>query len=380
MRTLSKRYGLSDVGLAKICKRLGVPVPERGYWAKKAVGKAHKPRSLRPLPVDSPRQSREVTIGIREPRTEKVNNSPVNAQVEFEARPENVILVSERLVSPHQLVRRAAQALKPPRHHFPDQPVSNWREPHLDIEVTKPHLDRALRIMDALVKACEARGWSVSLGGLKDDDRKSYVRIFEQRIPFGIREKLKKVKNEKKHDWDRSFSSLPSGRLSLVIRQSWGHSVDRSWDEDDNISLESRLNEFMVSLARKAVADLEQGRQRELAQIKYFEEQRIQSERLRLREEEEGRQRDLLKQAGEWAEHNSLLAYLEAVRRTASQAGLLTEGSALLQWFDWAESYTASVDPIPRLIQRAKGAQPNHEPGNGLLRHEFDTHCDSPMA
>lgn len=33
-RSSPPRYGLSDVGLVKICKKLGIPVPGRGYWAK----------------------------------------------------------------------------------------------------------------------------------------------------------------------------------------------------------------------------------------------------------------------------------------------------------------------------------------------------------
>ena len=28
---VAPRYGLSDVGLVKICKKLGIPVPPRGY-------------------------------------------------------------------------------------------------------------------------------------------------------------------------------------------------------------------------------------------------------------------------------------------------------------------------------------------------------------
>jgi hypothetical protein len=31
MATLAQKYGLSDVGLAKICRKLDVPVPWRGY-------------------------------------------------------------------------------------------------------------------------------------------------------------------------------------------------------------------------------------------------------------------------------------------------------------------------------------------------------------
>ena len=35
MVQLAKTYGLSDVGLRKICKRLNVPTPPQGYWARK---------------------------------------------------------------------------------------------------------------------------------------------------------------------------------------------------------------------------------------------------------------------------------------------------------------------------------------------------------
>jgi hypothetical protein len=35
---LAKTYGISDVGLAKICKKYRIPRPPRGYWAKKAAG------------------------------------------------------------------------------------------------------------------------------------------------------------------------------------------------------------------------------------------------------------------------------------------------------------------------------------------------------
>lgn len=40
MSKLAKRFGVSDVALAKICRRHGIPLPGRGYWAKLAAGKA----------------------------------------------------------------------------------------------------------------------------------------------------------------------------------------------------------------------------------------------------------------------------------------------------------------------------------------------------
>jgi hypothetical protein len=39
MQRLAAKYGISDVGLAKACRKLRVPLPGLGYWAKKAAGK-----------------------------------------------------------------------------------------------------------------------------------------------------------------------------------------------------------------------------------------------------------------------------------------------------------------------------------------------------
>jgi hypothetical protein len=35
---LARRFGISDVGLAKVCRRSAIPAPPRGYWAKIAAG------------------------------------------------------------------------------------------------------------------------------------------------------------------------------------------------------------------------------------------------------------------------------------------------------------------------------------------------------
>jgi hypothetical protein len=35
---IATRYGISDVMLGKVCRQLSIPVPRRGYWARKAAG------------------------------------------------------------------------------------------------------------------------------------------------------------------------------------------------------------------------------------------------------------------------------------------------------------------------------------------------------
>lgn len=46
MRCLAKEYGISDVGLAKVCRKLYIPLPGRGYWARKIAGKAVAKRPI----------------------------------------------------------------------------------------------------------------------------------------------------------------------------------------------------------------------------------------------------------------------------------------------------------------------------------------------
>lgn len=44
VKNLCKKYAISDVALAKVCKKLMVPLPGRGYWAKKRAGLRVKSR------------------------------------------------------------------------------------------------------------------------------------------------------------------------------------------------------------------------------------------------------------------------------------------------------------------------------------------------
>src|SRR5580698_3299946 len=60
MKTLSARFGISDVALKKTCARAGIPTPDRGYWAKKDAG---KDTFQAELPTRPPGMDDEVSIG-----------------------------------------------------------------------------------------------------------------------------------------------------------------------------------------------------------------------------------------------------------------------------------------------------------------------------
>jgi integrase len=51
---LAARLGVSDVALAKLCRRAGIPIPGRGYWARVDAGQEPKRPSLPPAPQGLP--------------------------------------------------------------------------------------------------------------------------------------------------------------------------------------------------------------------------------------------------------------------------------------------------------------------------------------
>ena len=52
MRTLAPKYGLSDVGLGKICKKFNIPKPPVGYWAKLEYGTRVRKPTLPAAPAE----------------------------------------------------------------------------------------------------------------------------------------------------------------------------------------------------------------------------------------------------------------------------------------------------------------------------------------
>jgi DNA-binding transcriptional ArsR family regulator len=71
IQKLAAAYGLSDVGLGKVCRKLKIPLPGRGYWTKRSAGKPVGTRP--PLPfiakvessMETPRPLRKATPRCR---------------------------------------------------------------------------------------------------------------------------------------------------------------------------------------------------------------------------------------------------------------------------------------------------------------------------
>jgi hypothetical protein len=50
MNEVGRKYGMSEENLATLCRKLEIPTPPRGYWARKTTAQAQSPRpKLLPL-------------------------------------------------------------------------------------------------------------------------------------------------------------------------------------------------------------------------------------------------------------------------------------------------------------------------------------------
>jgi hypothetical protein len=56
VRTVATRYGITDVGLAKLLRRHRIPVPGRGHWQLVRAGRRPRRRPLPPLRVGESEQ------------------------------------------------------------------------------------------------------------------------------------------------------------------------------------------------------------------------------------------------------------------------------------------------------------------------------------
>ena len=106
---LSKEFGMSDVGLAKLCRRHQIPIPGRGYWRHLETGqKPDRP----PLPKISETTPRMQVIRIL-PRANEGDDEgahPQTAQDGLAPQVINVLVSEDRPIS-HPLAIRAKRLL-----------------------------------------------------------------------------------------------------------------------------------------------------------------------------------------------------------------------------------------------------------------------------
>jgi hypothetical protein len=338
VRTVAARYGVSDVALAKACRRLKVPLPGVGYWAKKRVGKAPDRPPLPVLPPDE--QARlEWSIDYRRQLRAQPARPMVAPRPEGETSPKLVVHVEERLVRPHRLVAEARTLLRQPgrRVRFPAFP----EEPCLDIDVSRGALARALRILDAVLKALEKQGYEFENTAPRRTTAYhnqselvpgvTRVRVKEEWIHFGLAESSTRVEIHVPWDYGKAWGGYSlqyvregTGEFSLFVGNA-PSGLRRTWNDGKKQRVEDCLGAFIsylpVIAEQKRQDRLEAERQR---QIELEEEKRRADARAR-REEEERRRKELSELLGRWRLAGDIRAFVAEVKQRACAAGLAEE-------------------------------------------------------
>ncbi|MFC1828041.1 hypothetical protein ACFL0O_00330 [Thermodesulfobacteriota bacterium] len=353
---LSKEYGLSDVGLAKICKRNNIPRPPRGYWARKAAGYKVKRLTLPPgenvtIEITPNPYSRNVTK-----HRELVAKMSLSPQSE-----EDPIVVPDRLSSPHPLIKQSSEILNS-RQPNDDGLVHLPKKGCLDITVSKNSLRRALRIMDTVIKVLEKLGYDVYLS-----EGRTKTKIKEVPISFGISEKLTtKKKRPKEHDLKGRYrfghsrfieERVPYGDLCLTIHEAedfYIYGCQQNWNDGKKSKLENRINSFIDGLVTVAVAKIEHDKEkkeeerRRMERRRQIEEERLKRAELRQRYlEEEARVKKLISEAENWRRGQILREYIAEIERHATAGELsLSLEKPVMEWMKWAHDQADRLDPL----------------------------------
>jgi len=355
MTSLAQRYGLSDRGLAKICTRMGIPVPGRGYWARVQSGQV--PLQAK-LPKIKARQKAVVNLNKRGHILEETKElQDVTGYIESEMHPENQITVPDALVDPLPVVEKTAKSLR--AAGADDHGMVRPRAKRcLDIRVGKESIERAGRIMDTLLKALDVHG--IELIHDENGEGGTQLIVDGETLGFNLEEKARREKyqptavEQKKLDEDSYYRYrlpddrfFPSGNLSLKLDiRWWGRGLRGTWSDGKRQRVENCLNKF-IATAYKAAAQKKSARiKRERDERERAEEQRRREILRRQIEQEQKRVDALTAQAKLWQEAQQLRAYVQAARSAGYYSlPAITGGRNIEEWCAWALEQANRLDP-----------------------------------
>lgn len=375
---VARKYGLSDVGLLKVCRRMAIPVPTRGYWAKVRAGKVMRklplppfrpdrppPKGPRPLTAEARKQRDSVKAAVDAERAALSGKAPRSGKASSPQTTEEALPSSPPPSPPkppplpfHPLIRDAKARLGPDEGWTNESSIRAAPKEVFDLQVTKGALNRVLNLANKVVTALEARGFVFSV----DRERGETIADLDgTRLPICIVEKVttsahKNTPAEEKllrayHDSWRTGRSVPyptpphvdyhpQGRLTVTI----GRHPRRNWNDTNNTDLLDRIGEIVMDTIRlfaEIRVQEEAQRQREaryrVAEAKY---QAI----VKRREMERAQLRELHRDAARYRKAEMLRRYIDAFEANASRDGPLTPEDRT--WVEWTRAKADWIDPF----------------------------------
>lgn len=349
---LAKEFDISDVGLAKACRKAGIPLPPVGHWAKLAHG---KPTVKPPLPV-APNENREVEL----------NPGPFRSSTSDErtsavpARPVAVPSEAPQVLPPATAATKAKLLKVRPRSgELPFLTCSGRTV--FECRIGPASVDRAIRLLAAIEANLPAVGAKLVSG----EDCLS-VEADGQRLEFRLVELFNRTEVTVKDRYykgsvSKDFSYTLLGALAFEVTSSFPGR--KRWTDGKRASLEDKLGEFLQGLADGATAKRLQAERWEAERKRWAEEARI-----REREEAHRRNMDafLERLVHEASTSNQSAVVREYLARVQVQLQTMSGDLSPVaqQWLDTAQQLTARLDPLSRRVDRLlRGVAPEEYQG-----------------
>lgn len=337
---LAGEFNISDVAIAKRCRKLNVPKPPPGYWARIEAGQKPKRPPLPVLPdkIDPP----EIQI----PET-KTFSLPTD---------------SDALLPLADELMKALGKAKPSH----DKRVFLRERTLPETSVSKTLASRVAKAFHVLLKAVEPQGipfrrsQSAYDGGYfqKGYDR-VYIKIEEDLTPDPKSSRRRSIYTS----WPEN--RVPGGKLRFALNtERYSSATEKKWEETDKVSLETILAEMARFICKHYVEMRKRREAEKIEQLKRHEEHLVwlkkhQEEEAR-REEEESkkahadalseaqshRKKDLAKAAEWWRLYRNNQEFISECERRwlENQNGTLSPEQT--KWLAWAQDTAKALSPF----------------------------------
>jgi len=351
MSRLAQQYGISENGLARICNRINVPYPPRGYWEDKVAGKKGLQR---PLLEGKKGVASAATIVSTPPRAPPFDVPPeIKKQVEA-ATEGTGIIVSERLVRPHPLVAGWLA-----EHERQQREARRERDPIRRRIMTTPdwsEIDhRRHRILNTLFKAAEGQGLKVK----EEKPRRLYFESGGEQIEFKLREKHRRVLRPPTADERQRYANglgwrnlEATGILTFSIETYLPPPFQRIWTETPERPMEDMVGDILAALLVAGPLLTQRTREREEEHRRRQEEERRRRQEAERKRQDDNRWRRFTELAEMRRQADDATRFLAALEQYSGDAGTLLDGKTISDWLAWAKGRLAAFESLTSGPQR----------------------------
>ncbi len=348
---LAKEFGVSGRGLKKICERMGVPTPPRGYWARLNAGAPVVQYRLEDAKEET---EKEVWISPTPERGKPIPPEPipesVQAVIDENISTCNRVQVSKTLRNSHWLVRRW---LEDDQRTQQEYRRNSWGIKHEAIDGSLVG-KRRLLVLSTLLNEWERLGYKVEGEGY--GSRQIILRFRDERIELQCFEYMRQLRRpltdeEKKESWnqDRRWRQTKESTGQLIARAKVhvGHGVKTEWRDDGEQRVEERLDEVVGDLVKIGALLEERSRIRAEESRQRAIEERIRYEADRKRKRDAA-QFSYVRNLANLAQEAVLVrTFLDKFEKQCLKESEIDEvPPEAREWLQWARNQADSLDPF----------------------------------